>query len=312
MRSTSSYSIPEIVDKLIEGPLSSNFASQSATEYILYCPFHANNNTPAFYINKETGLWHCFNESCGAKGSLRKLCEKYDMDISGYTTLLEIPVSLADDIEDEIGWEIAMERISINYSNVDDVRRLRYLIDRGFAPSVLQSFEIGYSERQRRIVIPVRNELYRIVGFIGRAVDQTMKPKYLYSRKFPRAQILFNLNNAKHYPSVIVTEGSLDAMKVHQAGFPNVVATLGSQLTKHQAELLNINFNEIIIMTDDDEAGEGLKRAIIDSCPAKMLWMTHFPEGEKDPGGMGDMDIRKTIEEKVSFLDYLFYKENDK
>ena len=120
------------------------------------------------------------------------------------------------------------------------------LHERGLSYDTLMRFEIGFSKTKSRIVIPVRNQQYKVVGLIGRAIESSQEPRYLYNKGFKRADVLFNIQNAKNYSEVIVVEGSVDAMKVHEAGFPNVVATLGAQVSKNQITLMkkyvSINF----------------------------------------------------------------------
>lgn len=282
-------------------------------EFAVFCPFHANTNTPALYINKATGLWHCFNGACAARGSFNQLLVRLGLPETeatyfGEDVSIEQIIGKLNDMEDnqvkEPTWQEALDKMTINYAT--ELDKIQYLIDRGFHASVLQRFEIGYSAIQNRIVIPVRNVDYKLVGFIGRAIDENIKPKYKYSEGLPRGGILYNLQNAKNYNEVFVTEGSLDAIKVAQAGFPNVVSTLGSTITTQQTELLNRYFDSIVILSDNDEPGEKCKRGIMDAAPRKNLWTVTYPEGKKDPGELTEKEIRECILNKQNVLDTLF------
>lgn len=276
-------------------------------EIACFCPFHHNVHTPAFYLNKTTGLWLCHNPQCGEHGSFSQLVKR----LTG-KTIPDVPISF-EDLENafneekitEDQWDEAMERISVNYEIPEEHDRLEYLYERGFDTETLKFFEIGFSQSKNRIVIPVRNENYKLIGFIGRTVDNS-EPKYLYTTGFKKANVLFNLQNAKHYNTVYITEGSLDAIKLHQSGFPAVVATLGSNVTDNQIELINKYFNEIVILSDADEPGFKMRDGIIDRCPRKDLWVTQFPPGIKDPGEMREDQIRLTISNKENYLDYLW------
>jgi DNA primase len=286
---------------------------EMGNEYAVYCPFHTNTDTPAFYINRKTGLFHCFNASCGAKGNFHQLLERLglknaDKVFFGEDYTVEEIIGKLNDLENnritEPKWQEALDKMTINYK--EDTSKLQYLIDRGFHPSVLQNFEVGYSQLQNRIVIPLRNENYKLVGFIGRSPDDEIKPKYKYSDGLPRGSTLFNLQNAKHYNSVYITEGSLDAVKVHQAGFPNVVSTLGSKVSQPQMDLINKYFDEITILSDADEAGKGMECDIIDRAGRKNIWLVDYPEGLKDPGDCTEEQIREAIINKRNYLDVLF------
>lgn len=268
----------------------------------MLCPWHQNTNTPALFVNKKTGLFNCQNPSCGVKGNWAQFVLK----LTGDEIIVMEPIINFDEVEERV-WDFgeAMDRCTINYKT--DINRLKYLLDRGFNPLVLEHFEVGYSEQQNRIVIPLRAQDFRIVGFIGRALDPSQKPKYLYSKKLPKHEVLYNLQNAKNYSEVIITEGSLDAIKVHQARFPNVVSMLGANVTDAQMDLLNAYFDDIIVFADNDEAGQTLKNAIINKCARKNISIVvHYPGDKKDAGEMDESEIRIALQDKMNILDYLF------
>ena len=109
---------------------------------------------------------------------------------------------------------------------------------------------------------------------------------------------MFNIQNAKQYDSCIVVEGSVDAMFIHQSGFPNVVATLGSKVSEYQYKLLRRYFDKIIIFSDNDEAGEQMKHDILDACSGKELYTVTLPEDRKDAGDMTETEIKLTLTNK--------------
>ena len=301
------------IDKFIEDNLS--VASWGAEEVSCYCPVHDNTDSPSFSINRQTGLWVCFNPACGAHGSLATLADRLGVSHSwskkqedvSEDDLMKVIMDLKDEAPEE-DWDGAMERVTLDYSIPEDVAKLQYLIDRGFHPNILEHFEIGYSTRKKRIVIPVREENYKLVGFLGRTTDPNEKNKYENSARLPKAHILYNLHNAKIHGTCIVTEGSLDCIKVHQAGFPNVVSVLGAMVTNGQGALLNKYFNEIILFLDNDIAGQAAIRAIMDMCSGKNIWILTYPEGVKDPGDMTEDQIRDTLNTKIDYLSYYYDK----
>ena len=170
---------------------------------------------------------------------------------------------------------------------------------RGLDIETLKHFEVGFSDKKNRIVVPVRDAQYHAVGFIGRAITDEQEPRYLYNQGFKRADVLFNIQNAKQYDGCIVVEGSVDAMFIHQAGYPNVVATLGSKISEYQFKLLKKYFDYIIVFSDNDEAGEQMKHDILDACVGKELYTVVLPEHKKDAGEMTKTEIIKTIENKT-------------
>ena len=277
-------------------------------ELACYCPFHNNMDTPAFYINKRTGLWICFNPSCGKTGSLRDL-----MTFFGDKGNIVKDYSI-DQIEENLkeykeavdnSWDETLALLEVDYKN--DSCKLQYLIDRGFSVETLEYFGVCYSDTKSRIVIPARNEKHRVIGFIGRAICPDVQPKYLYSKGFPRKSILFNLNNAKRYDSCIVVEGSLDAMKVHQAGFPNVVSSLGATITKEHIEKLALYFDSIIIFSDNDSAGDAMRSEIINHLYDKNLKVVKFNNPNvKDPGDMSEEEISDHIFQSEDYFTWSF------
>lgn len=279
------------------------------TELACYCPFHSNSDTPAFYINKNTGLWICFNPSCGKTGSLRDLMEFFGdhRKIVKDYSLDEIQQNLVVRNEDrrESDWESILDQISISLP--EDSDKVKYLLDRGFTQETLQYFDVAFSGERNRIVIPARNERYKIVGFIGRAVSSDVNPKYLYSKGFPRKDILFNLNNAKRHSSCVIVEGSLDAMMVHQAGFPNVVASLGATITENHLSLLSSYFDSVTVFSDNDHAGYAMRDEIIKKCHNIELKIVNFKNPEvKDPGEMSSDQIAEHIEDAVDYFTWSF------
>jgi DNA primase len=134
-----------------------------------------------------------------------------------------------------------------------------------------------------------------VIGLIGRAISSEQEPRYLYNSGFKRATILFNIQNAKNYSEAIIVEGSVDAMKVHEAGFPNVVATLGAQVSPQQVTMLKKYFDRIVIFSDNDDAGKAMRDAILDTCCGKEIWIADIADGLKDPGEMDANQINNSI-----------------
>jgi DNA primase len=275
------------------------------TELACYCPFHHNTDTPAFYINKSTGLWICFNPACEKRGSLRDLREFFGDSNQKWTreySFEEIEANLNFvQKKDDDGWAETHSRIVLSPSDLH--AKASYLLDRGFTAETLLRFEVGYSEQKKRLVIPVRNEMFKVIGFIGRSDNPNTEPKYLYSKGFPRKSALFNINNAKTYNSVIVVEGSLDAMKVHQAGFPNVVSTLGAAVTEDHISMIRRFFESVVIFSDNDHAGYIMRDKIISGVSDMGVRIVSFEDSDKkDAGDMNEEEIARHISSARDWL----------
>jgi DNA primase len=279
------------------------------SELACYCPFHSNMDTPAFYVNKTTGLWICFNPSCGKTGSIRDLMEffgDHGKIVKDYS-LDDIQKNLVytEDAKEDNSWDEALD--SIRLSLPEDLGKVQYLLDRGFSEETISYFDIAFSDSKKRIVIPARNERHKVIGFIGRTTQPDVQPKYLYSKGFPRKNILFNLNNAKKYSSCIVVEGSLDALKIHQAGFPNVVASLGATITEGHISLLNKYFDTIIVFSDNDNAGHAMRDEIVSKCYGKNMKIVEFADsGLKDPGEMTAEQISEYLDIAQDYFTWRF------
>jgi len=275
--------------------------TQSGTEVAIYCPFHDNVHSPACYINTKTGLWQCFNPSCGKKGNFRQLYKHMTGKTYGREWIRD-PVNLQRELDLALVIKDGTEELSTDSVQVDyesgEVDNVQTLVDRGYDLDILEYFEIGYSKVKDRVVIPVRDPQYKLVGLIGRAIHDWQEPRYLYNKGFKRADVLFNIQNAKQYDSVIICEGSLDAIKVAQAGFRNVVATLGAKVSPNQVRMIKKYFDAITVFSDNDDAGAEMRRAIIDECRGKEIYTVAIPDGLKDPGDMTDIQIKQAITSK--------------
>jgi len=135
-----------------------------------------------------------------------------------------------------------------------------YLAQRGISPATARLFGVGMYHGDGflagRCVIPIRDEKSQLVAYVGRAVNSE-EPKYRFPAGFRKSQVLFNLDRAMQTGGnkVIVVEGFFDALKVHQAGHPAVVALMGSSFSQRQSELLLIHFTSVTLMLDGDEPG---------------------------------------------------------
>jgi DNA primase len=135
-----------------------------------------------------------------------------------------------------------------------------YLAARGLTADAIRTFGVGiYGGKgflRGRIVIPIHNEHGELVAYVGRALGDE-EPKYRFPAGFKKSQVLFNLHRAcaTGVRTVIVVEGFFDTFAVHQAGYPAVVALMGSTLSARQAELLMHAFDRVLLMLDGDEAG---------------------------------------------------------
>ena len=187
---------------------------------------------------------------------------------------------------------------------------LNHLRTKGFSDNdmleanVVTKGKYGPHDRfSNRVIFPIIDLRGNVVAFGGRALDDK-GAKYLNSSDTPvfkKSKTLFALNFAKtsKRPGLILAEGYMDVIAIHQAGFDNAVATLGTALTEEQARLISQYAEQVVLAYDSDGPGQAAtKRAmnIFDEVGVKVsvLSMT----GAKDP----DEFIKKYGTERFAML----------
>ncbi|MFO7546408.1 MAG: DNA primase [Trueperaceae bacterium] len=148
-----------------------------------------------------------------------------------------------------------------------------------------------YDRFRNRVMFPIRDGLGRLVGFAGRVLDDAL-PKYLNSPEsdlFRKGELLYALDRARaairQSGEVIVVEGYMDVIALHQTGFPNAVAALGATLTPDQAEaLVRLDARTVHLAFDADEAGQRAVLGGLDQAVGRRLVVraVTVPHG-KDP-----------------------------
>lgn len=166
---------------------------------------------------------------------------------------------------------------------------------------------------RERIMFPIFDIRGNIIGFGGRVTDGSM-PKYMNSPDTPvynKSRELYGLNYARMSPSkrLLIVEGYMDVISLHQAGIDFAVASLGTALTRMQAWILKKYSEEVVIAYDSDSAGQaatlrGLEILEETGCRVKVLIL---PEG-KDPDeyirNNGPEKFKNLIDRAISLLDY--------
>ena len=146
----------------------------------------------------------------------------------------------------------------------------------------------AYDAFRNRLIFPVIDVRGSVIGFSGRILGDG-EPKYLNSPETPvfsKSHNLFALNLAKKSKSgyIILTEGNIDVVSLHQAGFDSAVASLGTSLTAEQARLISRYVSEVVLCYDSDEAGKKAAQrgiSILQKLDLKVRVLT-LP-GAKDP-----------------------------
>ena len=179
----------------------------------------------------------------------------------------------------------------------------------------------GYDTFRNRLMFPVFDVRGNVIGFSGRILGDG-EPKYMNSPETPvfnKSKNLFGLNLAKKTKlgSIILCEGNVDVVALHQAGFDNAVASLGTSLTPEQARLISRYVNEVVIAYDGDSAGQkATARAIgiLEKLDVKVRVLTMT--GAKDPDEyikkFGADSFRNLLAKSEDHTDYTLGKIKDK
>ncbi len=193
-----------------------------------------------------------------------------------------------------------------------------YTIDEMIAANVVGKSQKGtyYDRFRKRVMFPIINIRGNVIGFSGRAMPGEDKQggKYVNTADTPvykKSANLFGMNYAKNFceEQIILVEGNMDVISLHQAGFKNAVAALGTSFTEEQANLIARYTKEVILTMDADAAGQkAIKRAagILEKTGLKTRVII-IPNG-KDPDefikSKGADRFRALIEGAVSDIEY--------
>ncbi len=160
-----------------------------------------------------------------------------------------------------------IKHFGLGYAGANSTVLYRYLKGQGVSDQLLKdSGLMQVNERQgmydkfwNRVIFPIMDVNHKVIGFGGRVMGDG-KPKYLNSPEtvvFDKSRNLYGLNFARaaKQKEFLVCEGYMDVISMHQAGFTNAVASLGTALTSRHATILKRYTDEVILTYDSDEAG---------------------------------------------------------
>ncbi|MEI5665215.1 DNA primase [Bosea sp. CCNWLW174] len=187
-----------------------------------------------------------------------------------------------------------------------------------------EEIAVPYDRFRDRIMFPIHDARGRVVAFGGRAMSADVPAKYLNSPETPlfhKGALLFNHHNARKAAhdtgQVIVVEGYVDVIAMTMAGFPQVVAPLGTALTEDQLSLLWRMAGEPVICLDGDKAGRKAAGRAIDLAlpllePGRSLSFALLPEGQ-DPDDLarsgGKPAVAEVIGSAKPLVDMLWARE---
>lgn len=227
---------------------------------------------------------------------------KSEQGKAGYTYLRERRLS------DE-----TIRAFGLGYSNKYSDDLYRYLRSKGYPEELIrQAGLISIDEKHgvydkfwNRVMFPIMDVNSRVIGFGGRVMGDA-KPKYLNSPETPifdKSRNLYGLNRARssRKPYFLLCEGYMDVIAMHQAGFTNAVASLGTALTEGHASLIRRYVQEVYLTYDSDEAGT---KAALRAVPilreagisAKVIRMDPYKDPDEFIKNLGAEEFEQRIE----------------
>jgi DNA primase len=148
-------------------------------------------------------------------------------------------------------------------------------------------FDLGFSEKQDSVVIPMQSPDGMSIGFVARTIEGK---EFKNTPGLPKSKILFNLHRVKASKIVYVVESSFDAIRLDQVGFP-AVATLGANVSSSQIELLKRYFTGVVLVADNDDAGMIMAERLTEKM-GNLVTIIRPDKRYKDIGDMTDDEIR--------------------
>ena len=225
--------------------------------------------------------------------------------------------------------EETMRKFGLGYSDRAGGGLYRYLKAKGYPDDRLREsglFNVDerhgmYDKFWNRVIFPIMDVNNRVIGFGGRVMGDA-KPKYLNSPEtkiFDKSRNLYGLNIARttRKKYLILCEGYMDVISMHQAGFTNAVASLGTALTSGHASLLKRYTQEVLLLYDSDEAGI---RAALRGIPilreagvnSRVVSLKPYKDPDEFIRNMGPEAFEQRLEEaRDSFLFRVEVAENE-
>ena len=270
--------------------------AEYGTDYIVFCPYHNNNRTPAGEVSKDHGMFFCFG--CQTTKTLIEFVmytsNRTYFEAVRYIKSKEQETSIEESVNKALinkpefvqYDELLIKRL--NNQALESPRAIRYFEGRKITKESIEKFGLGYSEKQDSVTIPIYSPDGMCIGFVARTVEGK---EFKNTPGLPKGKVLFNLHRIKTSNIVYVVESSFDAIRLDQVGFP-AVATLGANVSAAQIRLLEKYFNSIVLIADNDDAGMIMRDKLIEKL-GPIVTSVYIDKKYKDIGDMDDEAIKK-------------------
>jgi DNA primase len=274
------------------------------------CPIHRGEREDSFRVDLDKNVFHCF--SCQAGGNVLDFIaamERCSIRDAALRLQRWFSMGVPDRSWAPLSAQLVRKKEGLNpplqfaLTNVDYAHR--YLAERGIDQATAVEFGVGFYARpglmNGRIVIPIHNGRGEIVAYAGRALGDRV-PKYKLPTGFHKSLELFNLHRvvAAGSTTVIVVEGYFDCMRVHQAGFPGVVALMGASLSARQESALLERFERVILLLDGDAAGRAASRTIATRLSGRCSRVTVQLQDASQPDQLSITTIQNLLGHRIT------------
>ena len=299
--------------------------------YAFACPIHGGDNPEGCCIFTDgtniKGNWKCWTSGCE---------EEYTNSLVGFVRgVLSVNKNRNISLDQAIQWtldlsggQIDEDAIASSFNPLDIFNKKpekiengitremiisklqvpsNYFIDRGFSPEILKTFDVGVcieknKQMSGRSIAPVYDKDWNYIGCAGRAHNNQIQPKWLYSKGFKKC-VLYGIhiahNTIRSSNTVILVEGQGDVWRMHEAGYTQTVGCFGCGINDDQLILLESSgAMNVIILTDMDEAGEKAYKQIIKRGGRRFNYFR--PKiSTKDVGDLTTEELKKELQSQI-------------
>lgn len=306
---------------------------RSGQNFMARCPNPGHEDAdPSWGINYNTGLHNCFG--CGFRGDMETLLNIYGVSQGSFKELIDndslssfsnlsLKEKLGDDRDRIKLVDLPVSFSCLSYDDVCSSLYIKYMESRLLSVEKLEGaikkFELGYIQQGKfsgRVIFVGRRHYKGSEGkyqnpvwlYVGRAINESLKPKYLYPVHCNISAFLFNFDYCLcNFKDVIVVEGVFDLLRLWEIGVYNAVATMGCNASKDQVFLLE-KFSNICIAYDNDEAGnKGAKKLIknlVNVIKSGLSKVYRIHLDNKDVGEVSGREEWNSLFNKASWVVY--------
>ena len=272
-----------------------------------------------FQINTKQPLVHCFAR-CGIQGTYehaistilgvdereaRRLILRHTT-VASPGTDREIQYRVGTRKHVEAGAAVEQDRQTLEGGGYAYLGKqaIAYLDGRGIDQPSRGKWRLGFSEDENRIIIPAYDENGTFRFLIKRAIEGDGYLKYLYTDGAIKTSLLFGAcmldRERVRSQGLVLCEGSLDVIRLHQVGVTNAVGILGTGLSKRQARIVDkISPKRIYLFFDRDPSGVSNIYSVKERLPHYPLFVVRYPAGLNDPADFTGKEAERALEKAL-------------